>query len=68
MNSSYQCQNAQMSYQIYKIQIKSDNIILIDNTVDSKWTLTVCGYLLLKSGFSHVYPFVLADTSQNGMN
>ena len=42
-----------------------ENIILIDDLVDSKWTLTVAGGLLHKAGAEKIYPFCLADSSQS---
>ena len=41
-------------------------ILLIDDVVDSKWTLTACGYNLMKAGAEKVYPFALADSSKRG--
>ena len=38
-------------------------LILVDDVVDSKWTLTVCGYLLMQAGCEQVIPFALADSS-----
>ena len=40
-------------------------ILLVDDIVDSKWTLTVCGYRLMEQGCQEVYPFALADSSQH---
>lgn len=37
------------------------DIILIDDFVDSRWTLTVCAYMLLEAGATAVTPYVLAD-------
>ena len=42
-----------------------ERVILVDDVVDSKWTLTVCGYKLLESGCQAVYPFALADSSHS---
>lgn len=39
------------------------NVLLVDDMVDSRWTLTVSGYLLRKAGSGKVYPFALANTS-----
>ncbi|MEX0826158.1 MAG: RecQ family ATP-dependent DNA helicase [Acidimicrobiia bacterium] len=39
-------------------------VLLVDDMVDSRWTLTVVGDLLGRSGVSHVYPLALADTSR----
>jgi len=41
-----------------------EKILLVDDVVDSKWTLTVCGHLLSEGGCLEVYPFALADSSQ----
>ncbi|MCK4260205.1 MAG: RecQ family ATP-dependent DNA helicase [Halanaerobiales bacterium] len=36
-------------------------VLLIDDMVDSRWTLTVCGMKLRRAGSGLVYPFVLAS-------
>ena len=41
------------------------NIILVDAMVDSGWTLTVGGRLLMLAGAGKVYPFCLADSSNS---
>jgi ATP-dependent DNA helicase RecQ len=35
-------------------------VLLVDDTVDSRWTITVVGALLLDAGVAAVHPFVLA--------
>jgi ATP-dependent DNA helicase RecQ len=35
-------------------------VLLVDDTVDSRWTITVVGALLLEAGAAAVHPFVLA--------
>lgn len=63
VNSSHQCENALRSFHL-KEDIKiPENIILIDDIVDSKWTMTVCGNLLINGGATLVFPFALADSS-----
>lgn len=65
-NSSYQCQNAQQSFRIKDDIPVYQNILLIDDIIDSKWTLTICGDLLGSKGVTgdiNVYPFALADSS-----
>jgi ATP-dependent DNA helicase RecQ len=37
-------------------------VLLIDDTVDSRWTITVVGALLLDAGVAAVHPFVLAKS------
>ena len=38
-------------------------VLLVDDTVSSRWTLTTVGSLLRQAGCPAVHPFVLADTS-----
>lgn len=38
-------------------------VLLIDDIIDSGWTLTIAGYLLRKAGSGIVYPFVLAKAT-----
>lgn len=61
-NSAYQCQNAFDGFAVTS-DSPSCNIILIDDMVDSKWTLTVCGYMLKKKGAGLIYPFAIASTA-----
>ncbi len=68
-NSNYQCRNAWDSFSV--VSGTSDvpkRIILVDDIVDSGWTLTVCGYRLTQSGCEFVFPFALADSSENRSN
>ena len=52
-----------MSYKIKDTFRPVDKIILIDDIVDSKWTMTWCGYFLKERGVEKVYPFALTDSS-----
>ncbi|MBS3938664.1 MAG: RecQ family ATP-dependent DNA helicase [Peptococcaceae bacterium] len=61
-NSAYQCQNAFDGFAVTSDSL-SCNIILIDDMVDSKWTLTVCGYMLKKKGAGLIYPYAIASTA-----
>lgn len=62
-NSAYQCENARNSFTVRNM-ILPERIILVDDVIDSKWTLTVCGYKLMEQGCEEVYPFALADSSE----
>ncbi len=44
--------------------IRTGPVLLVDDIVDSRWTLTVIGNLLLLEGASAVYPFALADAGR----
>lgn len=61
-NSAYQCNNAFDGFSV-KEQCNNRGILLIDDMVDSKWTLTVCGYMLREKGAGLVYPFAIASTA-----
>lgn len=63
-NSSFQCENAQISFAIADGAVSPESILLVDDMVDSKWTFTVCGDILTKVGAEHVYPYALATTSK----
>lgn len=64
-NSAYQHRNAMKSFSVLSEAVP-EKLILIDDVVDSKWTLTVCGHLLCEKGCQEVFPFALADSSQEG--
>lgn len=63
-NSAHQCGNAEKSYSLIEGVSVPEKILLVDDVVDSRWTLTACGNCLSKGGCSEVYPFALADSSQ----
>ena len=63
-NSSFQCENAFTSFSAIEAEHMPKKVILVDDIVDSRWTLTVCGYRLMENGCEEVYPFTLADSSQ----
>lgn len=65
-NSFQQAQNAFQSFGVRE-SIPKSPVILIDDMVDSKWTLTVCGYRLKGQGVAKVFPFVLASTAEGGL-
>lgn len=63
-NSYYQCNHARRSYELLDANEIPKRVLLVDDMVDSRWTMTVCGYLLMEAGSEEVYPFALADSSQ----
>jgi ATP-dependent DNA helicase RecQ len=64
-NSHFQCRNAFESINIIENVSLPQKLIIVDDIVDSRWTLTVCGYKLMKAGCEEVIPFALADSSEN---
>ncbi len=63
-NSFHQARNVQRAFAISGEV--SGHGLLIDDIVDSRWTLTVIGSLLRDAGAETVYPVVLADASRGG--
>lgn len=64
-NSNMQAKNAYNAFSVEGL-VNYKNVLLIDDMVDSGWTLTVCGALLRRNGAEKVYPYALASTSKNG--
>jgi ATP-dependent DNA helicase RecQ len=67
-NSSHQCQNAMQSFSIPSDIKFAYSAILVDDIVDSRWTLAVCANLLGEIGCPVVIPFCLADSSEGDVN
>lgn len=65
-NSDGQYKNANNSFEI--IQVKKENILLVDDMVDSRWTFTVCTMKMREMGSGDIYPFALANTAGRGDN
>lgn len=61
-NSFQQVMNV---YNVFKVEDAplTSPVLLVDDIADSKWTLTVAGALLRKSGSGLVHPYVLATTN-----
>jgi ATP-dependent DNA helicase RecQ len=58
-NSSMQARNVNGTLSTIE-QLPPGTVLLIDDIVDSGWTLTIAGWLLKKKGSSVVHPFTLA--------
>lgn len=67
-NSYYQSLNAKNNYRVKSKIDNIEKIILMDDIVDSKWTLTWCGYYLMANGIEEVYPFTISDSSNRSVN
>lgn len=66
LNTSFlQYNNAYDSFEIRESY--NENVLLVDDMVDSRWTFTVCGYKLRKKGNGKVFPFALSNSAgRNG--
>lgn len=63
-NSSKQALNLDGSLAISK-PIPTGPVLLVDDMVDSRWTLTVAAWLLRKSGSGEVWPMALSRTGHD---
>ena len=61
-NSQQQHRNVRDAFEITG-EVLSGPVLLVDDMVDSRWTLTVVGVLLREAGAGPVLPFALADTA-----
>jgi ATP-dependent DNA helicase RecQ len=61
-NSAQQARNVDGSLRIQGT-VPNGPVLLVDDMVDSKWTLTVAAYLLTSNGSGLVYPLALASTA-----
>lgn len=59
-NSYQQCWNVRDAFSV-TAQVRSGPVLLVDDIVGSRWTVTEVGRQLLTGGSGPVYPFVLAD-------
>ncbi|MFN2507847.1 MAG: helicase-related protein, partial [Chthoniobacterales bacterium] len=62
-NSSQQARNVDGSLRLISSAIPHGGVLLVDDMVDSRWTLTLAAWLLASHGSGPVYPFALASTS-----
>ena len=62
-NSSQQYSNIKGAFTING-PLPDGPVLLVDDIVDSKWTLTEIGYHLLEAGSGPVVPFALASTAK----
>jgi ATP-dependent DNA helicase RecQ len=61
-NSSMQARNVLNTLEILG-DIPNTTVLLVDDILDSGWTLTLAGYLLRKHGSGVIYPFTLAQAT-----
>lgn len=62
-NSAQQLRNAHLKLDIDGSVVLPGPVLLVDDVVDSGWTLTVAGWLLRTHGSGVVHPFALAVAS-----
>ncbi|WP_246871258.1 RecQ family ATP-dependent DNA helicase [Dickeya zeae] len=64
-NSSQQARNLDGSLALANEPIPSGPVLLVDDIVNSRWTLTVAAWLLRKAGSGEVWPIALSQTGHD---
>ena len=59
-NSVRQARNVDGSIAVSTGPLPGGSVLLVDDVVDSRWTLTVAAWLLRSNGCGHVWPLALA--------
>jgi ATP-dependent DNA helicase RecQ len=61
-NSAQQYGNVRGAFDVRQ-PVPAGAVLLVDDSVDSRWTLTAVGWKLLEAGAGPVHPFALADST-----
>lgn len=64
-NSTQQARNLDGSLALVDQAIPSGPVLLVDDIVNSRWTLTVAAWLLRNAGSGEVWPVALSQTGNN---
>jgi ATP-dependent DNA helicase RecQ len=65
-NSARQAGNARAKLGVRDRAVRDGPVLLVDDLVDTRWTLTIAGSLLLEHGAGPVLPFALAVATARG--
>ena len=64
-NSIQQARNVDGSLALAGMAMPSGAVLLIDDIVDSRWTMTIAAWLLLKNGCGKVFPLALSQAGHD---
>ncbi len=64
-NSTQQARNIDGSLSLDTHPVPSGPVLLVDDMVDSRWTLTVSAWLLRKNGSGEVWPIAISQTGHD---
>ncbi len=62
-NSVHQCRNLDGVFSVDSASVLAGPVLLVDDVVDSGWTLSIAATLLREAGSDAVFPFALASAS-----
>ena len=63
-NSYQQAANIWRAFAVVKDRVRAGPVLLVDDIVDSGWTLTVLAVKLRQAGAGDVHPFALASAAK----
>jgi ATP-dependent DNA helicase RecQ len=63
-NGYFQARNALDSFCVIADSVIAEPVFLVDDMVDSRWSITVCGILLAEAGSGPVIPLALSETTK----
>jgi ATP-dependent DNA helicase RecQ len=63
-NSAQQASNLDGAFDLIDGALSDGPVLLVDDMVDSKWTMTVCAALLRANGSGEVWPLALSYAGQ----
>ena len=66
LNSAQLAHNVATAFAVDPMLVAPGPVILVDDVVDSRWTMTWCGIRLRQAGAGPVHPFALADAQGGG--
>jgi ATP-dependent DNA helicase RecQ len=64
-NTFHQARNAREAFAAVDEEVQAGPVLLVDDMVDSRWSLTVCGIALRDAGSGPVFPVALAQTTKS---
>lgn len=64
-NNTQQARNVDGSIEVISGTVPARPVLLIDDIFDSRWTLTVCAWLLRRAGSGPVWPVTLAQAGRD---
>ena len=64
-NSTQQARNVDGSLGLGGARVPDGQVLLVDDLVDSRWTLTVAAWLLRRAGSGPVWPMALSETGHD---
>lgn len=60
-NSAQRARNVDGALRLVEEDLQATPVLLVDDLVDSRWTLTVAAWLLRSHGSGEILPFALAQ-------